>query len=289
MESRWYDPQQGRFISEDPLAFGGGDLNLYGYVWQNPLNYSDPFGVDGWGNDAADWIDRRIEVAREYWTYDDQEWVANGVNNTVADVAEGFSDLLRVGSGVGDAIYTDDNGWGRAANIAKDISRASAIFGILGGGAVRAGGGRGGIGGGGRGGGGNGGRGRGGGGRGGGAGEACPTGEGPGGGGGRGGGGGGGKGGGKGAGGPEADGPAGSGTPRGKSPKKLRKEWEEANGKPWPKDPETGKNMHADHVKPLADGGADNGSNVQPLTRGDHIKRHQENGDFQRWGRRRKP
>jgi hypothetical protein len=89
---------------------------------------------------AADWLDKRIETAREYWTYDDQEWVANGANNTIADVAEGFSDLLRVGSGVGDSIYTDDNGWGRAAKIARDISRASAIFGILGGGAVRAGG-----------------------------------------------------------------------------------------------------------------------------------------------------
>ena len=44
--ARFYDPQIGRFISEDPIGFAGGDVNLYGYVWNNPLNYVDPFGLD---------------------------------------------------------------------------------------------------------------------------------------------------------------------------------------------------------------------------------------------------
>ena len=144
--ARWYDPRIGRFISQDPIGFGGGDLNLYSYVWQNPLNNRDPFGLDGWGNDLANWLDQKIETARQYWQYNEQEWVANGINNTVADVAHGAADVFRVGSGTGDAIYADDNGYGRAANIAMDISRASAIFGIIGGGAGRfTGAGRGGI------------------------------------------------------------------------------------------------------------------------------------------------
>jgi RHS repeat-associated protein len=45
--ARQYDPQVGRFTSEDPIGFAGGDVNLYGYVWNNPLNYIDPFGQDG--------------------------------------------------------------------------------------------------------------------------------------------------------------------------------------------------------------------------------------------------
>ena len=45
--ARFYDPQIGRFISEDPIGFGGGDVNLYGYVWNNPQNWFDPFGLDG--------------------------------------------------------------------------------------------------------------------------------------------------------------------------------------------------------------------------------------------------
>ena len=42
--NRWYDPEVGRFISEDPIGFAGGDINLYGYVGNNPLNFIDPFG-----------------------------------------------------------------------------------------------------------------------------------------------------------------------------------------------------------------------------------------------------
>jgi RHS repeat-associated protein len=43
--ARWYDPQMGRFISEDPIGFGGGDVNLYAYVGNNPLRYNDPLGL----------------------------------------------------------------------------------------------------------------------------------------------------------------------------------------------------------------------------------------------------
>ena len=42
--NRWYDPETGRFISEDPIGFAGGDINLYGYVGNNPYGYIDPFG-----------------------------------------------------------------------------------------------------------------------------------------------------------------------------------------------------------------------------------------------------
>jgi uncharacterized protein RhaS with RHS repeats len=42
--SRFYDPQMGRFISEDALAFGGG-INFYAYVLDSPVNFADPFGT----------------------------------------------------------------------------------------------------------------------------------------------------------------------------------------------------------------------------------------------------
>ena len=41
---RYYDPGLGRFISEDPTGFEGGDFNLYRYVNNSPLNRTDPTG-----------------------------------------------------------------------------------------------------------------------------------------------------------------------------------------------------------------------------------------------------
>ncbi len=43
--ARYYSPTTGFFISEDPIGFGGGDTNLNRYVGNNPLTYSDPFGL----------------------------------------------------------------------------------------------------------------------------------------------------------------------------------------------------------------------------------------------------
>jgi hypothetical protein len=42
--ARWYDPQQARFISEDPAGFAGG-LNKYAYVGNNPVTKTDPIGL----------------------------------------------------------------------------------------------------------------------------------------------------------------------------------------------------------------------------------------------------
>lgn len=42
--ARWYDAEQGRFISQDPIGFSGGN-NFYGYVGSNPLSKVDPTGL----------------------------------------------------------------------------------------------------------------------------------------------------------------------------------------------------------------------------------------------------
>jgi RHS repeat-associated protein len=44
--ARYYDPEIGRFISEDPLGFGARDVNFYAYVGNNPVNGNDPSGLD---------------------------------------------------------------------------------------------------------------------------------------------------------------------------------------------------------------------------------------------------
>jgi RHS repeat-associated protein len=42
--ARYYQPRFQRFIAEDPIGFYGGDVNLYGYVRQNPILRTDPSG-----------------------------------------------------------------------------------------------------------------------------------------------------------------------------------------------------------------------------------------------------
>ncbi len=42
---RYYNAAFQRFLSQDPLDFAGGDTNLYGYVNQNPVTFTDPTGL----------------------------------------------------------------------------------------------------------------------------------------------------------------------------------------------------------------------------------------------------
>jgi RHS repeat-associated protein len=43
--ARYYDPITGRFLSEDPIRFGGG-VDFYRYAFNNSVNFEDPFGLD---------------------------------------------------------------------------------------------------------------------------------------------------------------------------------------------------------------------------------------------------
>ena len=49
--NRWLDPAIGKWLSNDPIGFGGGDANIQRYVLNNPLSFSDNtgFGIDPGG------------------------------------------------------------------------------------------------------------------------------------------------------------------------------------------------------------------------------------------------
>jgi RHS repeat-associated protein len=44
--ARYYNPHLQRFISEDPAEFVAGDTNLYAYVGNDPINFTDPLGLE---------------------------------------------------------------------------------------------------------------------------------------------------------------------------------------------------------------------------------------------------
>ncbi len=43
--ARYYDPVIGRFLSEDPLSFAAGDVNVYRYIGNDVINMRDPSGL----------------------------------------------------------------------------------------------------------------------------------------------------------------------------------------------------------------------------------------------------
>jgi RHS repeat-associated protein len=60
LRQRYYDPSLGRFLTRDPIGILGG-LNLYGYVLNNPVNFVDPNGLEGYYN-VQIYYDPRLPV-----------------------------------------------------------------------------------------------------------------------------------------------------------------------------------------------------------------------------------
>ncbi|GAA4027034.1 hypothetical protein GCM10022232_85930 [Streptomyces plumbiresistens] len=73
--SRYYDPQTGRFISQDPIGQAGG-VNLYQYALSSPTTYTDPSGnnpliagciVGGLIDGGLDWLTQRLSGRKVNW------------------------------------------------------------------------------------------------------------------------------------------------------------------------------------------------------------------------------
>jgi RHS repeat-associated protein len=88
--ARFYDPVVGRFISEDPIGFDGG-LNWYGYVENDPIDFSDPTGLskgDRWygyrNRDFHKWFHRcwkqsgEADADKEGIEEAHKEWISRG-------------------------------------------------------------------------------------------------------------------------------------------------------------------------------------------------------------------
>lgn len=64
---------------------------------------------------------------------------------------------------------------------------------------------------------------------------------------------------------------------------RLRREWERANGRPWPRTAD-GRPYDVAHIRALADGGTNTLDNIQPMDPAEHLASHKD--DQSRWGKR---
>lgn len=55
-KARMYSPTLGRFMQTDPIGYGDG-MNLYAYVGNDPVNFTDPLGLRGNENVKPVWLD----------------------------------------------------------------------------------------------------------------------------------------------------------------------------------------------------------------------------------------
>ena len=60
---RFYNPQQGRFLTRDPIGYAGG-INLHGYVGNNPVGRKDPSGYIS-PLDTPEAIDLQLTMLKE--------------------------------------------------------------------------------------------------------------------------------------------------------------------------------------------------------------------------------
>ena len=67
---RDYDPDVGRWTAKDPILFAGGDMDLYGYALNNPINFIDPLGLESLGErmeKRARWQLKEVGVPDNWW------------------------------------------------------------------------------------------------------------------------------------------------------------------------------------------------------------------------------
>jgi uncharacterized protein RhaS with RHS repeats len=86
---RTYNPRLGRYAQADPLGLDGG-INLYGYVYNDPLNLMDPWGLCYMESGMAGFVMGGINCA--FWDH------FTGFLQGIVDITSGFEDAGTFGA-----------------------------------------------------------------------------------------------------------------------------------------------------------------------------------------------
>jgi RHS repeat-associated protein len=97
---RQYDASTGRWLSKDPLLFGGHDTNLYGYVLNDPVNRIDPKGTIGIVSGTAFGVCTAYNIYQAYQTGQQINQLTNQVG-AIQNANAQLGGMLGGGGGAG--------------------------------------------------------------------------------------------------------------------------------------------------------------------------------------------
>lgn len=114
--ARYYSPELGRFLQQDPIAFAGQDENLYRYVFNQPTTHTDPSGKIV-PILVGIWAVAEIGLAI-YDTYD--------TASTIMDPCAGTGDKIFAGGLWVAGAILPGGGYSQLDNVAKGAAKAIA-------------------------------------------------------------------------------------------------------------------------------------------------------------------
>ena len=153
--ARWYDPNTGRWLSQDPIGFAAGDENLYRNVNNSPTNATDPSGLFeiggltpgqwGWaggvllyewgangyragrslvtGEAGHNMGERAVQLSQnesgDSFDGNADDWGRFSMN--MAQEITGANAIAEAAVGVDAAKYQTLDGWGRGSRMASDV------------------------------------------------------------------------------------------------------------------------------------------------------------------------
>src|SRR5207247_1605652 len=81
----------GRFTQEDPIGLAGGQ-NLYGFASGDPVNFADPFGLQGCEQGATDECKKSVD-----WAAAAKQWLSDRLDDVVKMVGGAIDALTPAG------------------------------------------------------------------------------------------------------------------------------------------------------------------------------------------------